>query len=629
MKSPTLRGQFSRVSMLTTAVALVLSAAVLLLYEMTTYRSALIEDLQVQADLVANATATALVFDDARVARQSLERLKQQPRIRAAAVFTADGRTFATWTGASDEPAPLPPDHAQPMTELRRLFGSTIEVVYPIEHERERVGSVYLRATHDVWSKALNLAGLLAGVMAVSLAVAQLVFRRLQRGVTEPLKRVAEVAQQVIEHRDWTLRAPDAPVRDVAQLVQAFNAMLDEVAARTGELEREMAERQAAEGGLRQADRRKDEFLATLAHELRNPLAPIANAATLLRSAATDPTTRELAHTILERQLRQMVRLIDDLLDVSRVTTGKLSLHAERIDLVAVLRHAVELAEPVARQQQLALAAALPPHPCTMHGDGARLLQVFSNLLNNACRYTPAGGTIEVSLQEDGDEVEVTVRDSGIGIEPAMQRRIFDLFEQANKRLERGNAGLGIGLTLARQLVQLHGGDIAVDSAGLGHGSTFRVRLPLKRAEADAAPPASSAPPPAGRPLRLLLADDNVDFANSLQRWLQSLGHRVTVVHDGEAALQAVLAAPPDVAILDIGMPGVNGYELARRLRSNAGTAGTLLVAATGWGQPADKEAALRAGFDHHLVKPVDTDALQRILAACAPVPRQDMPRPA
>ncbi|WP_284616683.1 ATP-binding protein [Aquabacterium humicola] len=618
MKSPTLRAQFSRVSMLTTTVALLLSAAVLLLYEMTTYRRAFIEDLQTQADLVANATATALEFDDARVAQQNLERLKQQPRIRAAAVFTADGRPFATWTVAPGEPPPLPPGQAPRMTELRRLLGPTIEVVHPIEHERERVGSVYLRATHDVWTKALNLGALLAGVMAVSLLVAQGVFRRLQRGVTEPLKRVAEVAQQVIERRDWTLRAPDAPVRDVAQLVQAFNAMLDEVAARTGELEREMGERQAAEAGLRLADRRKDEFLATLAHELRNPLAPIANAATLLRSPAADPATRELAHSILERQLRQMVRLIDDLLDVSRVTTGKLSLHAERIDLVAVLRHAIELAEPVARQQRLTLTATLPPHPCTMQGDAARLLQVFSNLLNNACRYTPAGGAIEVALHERGDEVAVTVRDNGIGIEPAMQQRIFDLFEQADKRLERGNAGLGIGLTLARQLAQLHGGDITVESAGLGAGATFRVRLPLQRANAAARsvpPPASPPEVRTGRPLRLLLADDNVDFADSLQHWLQGLGHQVKVVHDGKAALDTALATRPDVAILDIGMPGLNGYELARRLRADAATAGMLLVAATGWGQRADKETALQAGFDHHLVKPIDTDALQRILA--------------
>ncbi|NRF68185.1 response regulator [Aquincola sp. S2] len=617
MRSPTLRGQFSRVSMLTTAVALVLSAAGMLLYEMTTYRRAFIDDLQTQADLVAKTSAAALVFDDPRVAQQNLALLKQQPRIRAAAVFGADGRPFATYTASADEPVPLQPEAGG--AGVHRLLSRTIEVVYPVEHERERVGSVYLRAAHDVWAKATTLALILAGVMAISLLLAQALFRRLQRGITEPLAAVAEVAQQVMERRDWTLRAPDAPVRDIALLVQAFNAMLDEVAERTGELEREMGERQAAEAELRQADRRKDEFLATLAHELRNPLAPIANAAALLRSPSADAATRELAHTILERQLRQMVRLIDDLLDVSRVTTGKLSLHAERIDLVAVLRAAIELAEPLARQHQLRLAAQLPPHPCTMHGDAARLSQVFSNLLNNACRYTPAGGQIDVTLEESGSEVEVAVRDTGIGVEPAMQQRVFELFEQANKRLERGNAGLGIGLTLARQLVQLHGGEITLESAGLGHGSTVRVRLPLKRAESAAAQLALTAPPAAGEPLRLLLADDNVDFAASLQRWLQGLGHEVTVVHDGAAALQAATAAPPDVAILDIGMPGLNGYDVARRLRADAGTAAVTLIAATGWGQRADKEAARQAGFDHHLVKPVDTDALLRILVGCAP----------
>jgi len=379
--------------------------------------------------------------------------------------------------------------------------------------------------------------------------------------------------------------------------------------------------RRQAEAELRAVDRKKDEFLATLAHELRNPLAPMTNAVALVRRSNADGDARDKAIAILDRQLRHMVRLIDDLLDVSRVATGKLSLHMENVDLVAVLRSAVELAEPAAAARRLDLTGRWPPVPCPMVGDSARLLQVFSNLLNNACRYTPPGGRIEVEATASaGGSLQVTVRDTGVGIDAAMQHRIFELFEQADKSLERGNTGLGIGLTLARQLVQLHGGEIEVQSEGIGRGSTFIVRLPQARvAPAIVAAPAAAAPTGTAGAMRLVIADDNVDFAESLQAILEMQGHQVVVVGDGNAALEAVRMHRPDAAVLDIGMPGLNGYEVARRLRADPGSAALTLIAVTGWGQAADKKAAADAGFDRHLVKPLDPEELLDVIADVAP----------
>jgi CheY-like chemotaxis protein len=382
-----------------------------------------------------------------------------------------------------------------------------------------------------------------------------------------------------------------------------------------------MVVRQQAEADLRLLDRKKDEFLATLAHELRNPLAPMTNAVALVRRPGADSGVRDKAISILDRQLRHMVRLIDDLLDVSRVATGKLSLHMENVDLIAILRAAVELAEPAAAARQLQLTSRWPEVACPMVGDSARLLQVFSNLLNNACRYTPPGGRIDVEAEAHEGSVEVTVRDTGVGIDPAMQHRIFDLFEQADKSLERGNAGLGIGLTLARQLVHLHGGEIEARSEGIGRGSRFVVRLPRTQASAAPGARATLAPAASAGTMRVVLADDNVDFAESLQTILEMHGHQVVVVNDGDAALAAVRHQRPDVAVLDIGMPGLNGYEVARRLRADAATTpdSLTLIAVTGWGQAADKQAAADAGFDQHMLKPLNPNDLLDLLAALPP----------
>jgi signal transduction histidine kinase len=621
VKETSLRARLTWAAMFTTFMALLLCAGALLAYELSTYRNAWVTDLRTQADLISHASAAALVFNDPVAARENLSLLKLQPRIRAAAVYARDGSLFASYVGRGN--ASLLPARFEGASGAGFHFsGSTLELTYPVIQDTERVGTVYLQARHDVWTRVATYGLILAGVMAAALAVAAAVFSRLLREVTRPLQEMTDVAQEVMTHRRWQLRAAETEYQDIAVLVRAFNGMLAEVETRTGELEVEMTERVHAEQELRLADRRKDEFLATLAHELRNPLAPMATAVALVRRPATPEPTRDKAVSILERQIGHMVRLIDDLLDVSRVTTGKLSLHREQVDLPALLHSVVEIAQPAAAQKGLALGIEGDTPPLLLSGDPARLAQVFSNLLNNACRYTDAGGRIDVSMTLLPHAVEVAVQDSGIGVEPAMQARIFELFEQGDKTLERGNSGLGIGLTLARQLVQLHGGDIRVHSEGRNRGARFTVRLPTWHAQVQAAPAVQS---PAGSTmsgLRVLVADDNVDFATSLADLLQSMGHEVQVVHDGETAWAAAMQAPPDIALLDIGMPRLNGYELARRLRADATTRGIRLIAITGWGQAADKRAAEDAGFDRHLVKPVIPENLVAVMSSLGSVGR-------
>jgi PAS domain S-box-containing protein len=387
---------------------------------------------------------------------------------------------------------------------------------------------------------------------------------------------------------------------------------------------RDVGEHKRLEGELRRraeeladADRRKDEFLATLAHELRNPLAPIGNALEVLRAGARPEVQAEVV-AMLGRQLRQMVRLVDDLLDVSRITRGKISLREERVDLAAVVNSALETSRPLIDAARQRVIVTLPPVPVCVTGDPTRLAQVVANLLNNAAKYTAEGGRIELAVaREDGTAV-VRVRDEGIGMPAELLPRVFDLFVQADRSIERSRGGLGIGLTLVKSLVEMHGGTVEAKSAGPGHGSEFIVRLPAAADEVPAAAP--PAPPPAAgaAPRRVLVVDDNVDSADSLAMLLQVNGHEVRVAYDGPAALREAAAFVPEVVLLDIGLPGMNGYEVARKLREMPEAKGTLLVAQTGWGQAEDRRRSKEAGFDHHLVKPVDVPKLLELLGAPA-----------
>jgi len=376
---------------------------------------------------------------------------------------------------------------------------------------------------------------------------------------------------------------------------------------------RDMTERRKIEQ-LEEADRQKDQFLALLAHELRNPLAPIRTALDVLRQPNATPDVAVQAREIAERQLRHMARLLDDLLDVSRIREGRIELRKEALEVAAALRSAARLAIDDRRHE---LTVTYPATPIFVSADPVRLEQVLGNLLNNAIKYTDPGGKIWLTAERGNGEVIIRVRDSGIGIEPLMIPRVFDLFVQGERRTEHSAGGVGIGLSVVKKLIELHDGRVEVFSAGPGKGSEFVVVLPSVEPgsrERNAVTDQSSAPAPA-RTLRVLLVDDNADSADGLALLLDLHDHDVRVAYDGESALEAARSFRPDVALLDIGMPSMNGYELARRLRAAPETKKTLLVAMTGWGQEEDRRKGREAGFAHHLVKPFEPSAVQKLLA--------------
>ena len=406
-----------------------------------------------------------------------------------------------------------------------------------------------------------------------------------------------------------------APLRDGGQVdgvIVVATDVTDQVIAR-----RELSGlREAAEA----ANRAKDEFLAMLGHELRNPLAPILTALQLLKLRGVEAAERERA--IIERQVRHLVTLVDDLLDVSRITRGKVDLKRVPVELAEVVAKAIEMASPLLEQQRHDLRVEVPRSGLTLLGDPNRLAQVVANLLNNAAKYTEPGGIVQLSAGLEGDAVALRIRDTGVGIAPEMLPRVFDVFVQEGQTLARSRGGLGLGLAIARSLVTQHGGTIAAESDGPGRGSTFIIRLPHVSAPATLAMPlnAPTVADAAGAavPRRVLVVDDNVDAAELLAEVLASFGCAVRTVHDGPAALVAAEAFKPDVALLDIGLPVMDGYELARRLAQHPMLADVRLVAVTGYGQRQDRERSARAGFHAHLVKPLDATQLHSTLTQLA-----------
>jgi two-component system CheB/CheR fusion protein len=371
----------------------------------------------------------------------------------------------------------------------------------------------------------------------------------------------------------------------------------------------------ANEQGLREADRRKDEFLATLAHELRNPLAPIRSAARILASPRLGERELAWSRDVIGRQVQHMARLLDDLLDISRITRGRFELRRGRVGLAAVVDAAVETARPLLDARRHALRVALPERPVVVDADPVRLAQVLANLLTNAAKYTDPGGHVALEATVEGPDLRIAVRDDGIGLASDALARVFEMFSQVTSALDRSEGGLGIGLALVRGLVELHGGRVHAHSAGPGRGSEFVVTLPLppEPPPARETAPVAVATPAVRR--RVVVADDNRDAAESLRLLLELAGHEVRVARDGPGALEVAAEFRPDTLLLDIGMPGLNGYEVARRLRAEPWGRDMVLVAITGWGQEQDKELAKAAGFDHHLTKPVDPERFEALLA--------------
>jgi len=624
-----IRRKFMLVVMATTLVALLLASIALVTYDLLTYKRTWVADLSTQADILGLASAPALSFQDPKAAEENLGLLSVRPNVTAAAIYTAEGRIFASYRRDSSDTTPLP---AHPGPAGHEAGAREISLFRPIVTPDEQLGWVYLRARYDLTGRLLSYLAIVVGVMLASLTVAALMSVALQASVIRPILAIADVAHEVKDRRNFAARVPKTTEDETGYLVETFNDMLGQVGQRTEDLERanrrleqEVAVRQSAEHALIEADRRKDEFLATLAHELRNPLAPLRNALHILKVAGPGSEEGKVAREIMDRQLRQLVRLVDDLLDVSRITTGKVVLQRESVPLATIIESALETVRPFVAERGIALSVTTPQVPLMLRADPTRMAQALTNLLHNAAKFTDAGGRIELRVEREGlDGITIVVADTGIGIPADMLSFIFDMFTQLDRSLERPYSGLGVGLSLAKHLIELHGGTLEAASEGQGKGTRFTARLPgivvfePSPRGSDAADGRAPAAPPRRR---VLLADDNADFTSSFALMLRSMGHDVIEAYDGAEALQAARSIQPEIAFLDIGLPKMNGYELARRLREDPATRRIVLVAVTGWGQDGDRKLAAEAGFDLHLVKPVESAQIETIFAGLGSTP--------
>jgi PAS domain S-box-containing protein len=495
---------------------------------------------------------------------------------------------------------------------LRRLYETALSNTIDFNYTFDLAGRFTFvnKALLDLWGKGLDEA---VGKDFFDLGYPPELADRLQRQI----RQVVDTRQPIRDETPYTSAAGERQYEYIFVPVAGAGGAVEAVAGSTRDItDRKALERTLRDQAdrLRDADRRKDEFLAVLAHELRNPLAPLRNALQVIR-LSPDRDAREHARTLMERQLEQMVRLVDDLLDVSRISRGKLELRRERVDLARVVQSAVETSRPLIEQMGHELAVVLPQQPVDVDADLTRLAQVFLNLLNNSAKYTEPGGRIRLTAGRQGGDVVVAVQDTGIGIPADKLPGVFDLFSQVEGAMSRSQGGLGIGLSLVKRLVEMHGGSVEARSDGPGKGSTFTVRLPAPAGEARPARAGGREEAPRST-LRILVVDDNRDGADSLAMMLRLLGNDTLTAYDGVEGVAAAGTYRPDVVLLDIGLPGLSGHDACRRIREQPWGEGMTLIAVTGWGQEDDVRRSHDAGFDRHMVKPVDPDALMKLLAS-------------
>ena len=490
------------------------------------------------------------------------------------------------------------------------------------EHPRfERIPIIFVTGVHV--SELDRLKGYKAGAVDyVSIPVVPEILRSKvavlvelyckRRELSELNRYLAQTNAQLAEANTALQAEKNRELQALNETLQQTNADLERA---NFKLQSEVAERARAEEALKEADRQKDEFLAMLAHELRNPLAPIRNAVSLMRMKSFSDPQLLMSRDVIDRQLSQLTRLVDDLLDVSRITRGKINLNPELIVLGDLISRACETAEPLIQERGHVFRTEIADRTLRVHGDSLRLTQAIGNVLSNAAKYTGRGGRITLHAEQQGTQVEIRVRDNGIGIAPDKLAHIFDLFTQFQSAGDY-QVGLGIGLAIVRRLIEMHGGTVSASSDGLGQGSEFLIRLPLPApASVPEARPAPSEAAVAPGARRILVADDNADSLESLATLLSLSGHQVYRALDGTLALEAAERYLPDVVLLDIGMPQLNGYDVARQIRATAWGKRLVLVALTGWGQESDRRRSHEAGFNSHLVKPVDLEQLNRLLA--------------
>ena len=595
--------------MLTSGLVLTLASTGYVVWDYYQLRRDLESDVTAQSRLVLDNAEAALRFGDARVGGEILSTLAAAPRLRMACLYDAGGRLFAAWhrPGSADACPPA----ADGETLVYRT--AVLELTTSGFTDGRKFGSVFLQSATDVLTTRLRVQGLVTAVVfGLALGLALLVSSRLQALVSGPVHALARTASAVTARADYSVRATKITDDELGALVDAFNGMLERIEQRDGE--------------LREANRLKDEFLATLSHELRTPLNAILGWTRLLRAGAVPEDGRDRALEKVERNAQAQTRLVEDLLEVSRITTGKLRLDLRSTDLAAIVNAAVESVRVAAEVREVAVHTSGLDRRLPAIGDPDRLQQIVWNLLSNAVKFTPPGGRVAVSLSRDAGTDTLVVSDSGQGIETAFLPHVFDAFRQADASSTRRHGGLGLGLSIARQLVTLHGGTIEAQSEGAGRGASFVVRLPVRPIDT----PASAAPDSdvAGRKERLrgvkvLVVDDEPDALDMLTSVLRGAGARVLAAGSAGEALRLALAETPDAVVSDIGMPGTDGVELMSQIIKALGPAAPRArIALTAYAGQRDRARSAAAGFQRHLAKPFDPLALVDVVAsALQPVP--------
>ncbi|MEW6267814.1 MAG: ATP-binding protein [Thermodesulfobacteriota bacterium] len=600
----------------TSAAALLLVCIAFVFYELEAYRREVLQRLATEADMVSYNIVSALLFDDQESASATLGSFRADPIVLGAAVYDDRGEPFVAFSVPGVSPPRLDP-------EMRRapaghaFHNARLVVFRAIESEGQPIGTVVVVGDlTELNQRLLWYVAIAAAVFLGAILAALAISWRAQRAISQPILHLVRTARVVSAQRDYSVRARAESEDEIGLLIRTFNDMLAQIQQRDDEL---AAARDQAEG----ANRAKDEFLAVVSHELRTPLTPILAWSSLLRQGRLDPAAIQRAIDIIDRNARVQAQLINDLLDVSRIVSGKMKLDLRAIDVGAVIEAAVDSIRPSALAKHVQLEVALAPHARPVAGDAARLQQVFWNLLSNAVKFTPEGGSVSVSLAEVDGRVEVAVTDTGEGIEPAFLPYVFERFRQQDATSTRAHGGLGLGLSIVRYLTELHGGSVAVASEGPGRGSTFRVSLPVVGGRpVRAAPAGAEVHAPRGAAtvvspgLRVLLVDDDPDTLETVGTVLATAGAEVRTAASASEATDVFEHWVPDVLVSDIGMPGEDGYSLIRRLRSLPQDRGGRVpaVALTAYARSEDRVKLLAAGFQMHLAKPVDQAELVAVV---------------
>jgi signal transduction histidine kinase/ActR/RegA family two-component response regulator len=617
------------IAVLTTGGALLLAGTALIYFELSRSRREMVRDLTILAEFVAQNSEAPLMFEDRTAARETLGALAAQSSIAAAALYDAQGRIFARYQPEADFTVPLRPG------EDGSTFGAgTLEVFRAVRLRDEPIGTVYLRSDLDELTGHVRLQAVTVGMVFIVSGVAALLLSSgLQRLVSRPILDLARTARAVSERKDYSIRAEKRGADELGRLVEAFNDMLREIQERDSELRRAERERerllvleQQARRQAEEANRLKDEFLATLSHELRTPLNAILGWGQVLRAGKLDEATAARALETIERNARAQAQLIADLLDISRIITGKLRLDFKPVELHRVIEAALDSAGPAAGAKDIQLAVALGPLTRPVLGDADRLQQVIWNLLSNAIKFTPSGGRVEIRLRESPPHAVIEVADTGVGIRADFLPYVFDRFRQAESSHTRAHGGLGLGLSIVRNLMELHGGVVEVESLGEGRGATFSVKVPLAAELAQPLPERRAgashvwSSPDLLKDVRILVVEDEEDTRDLVVTALAQCGAEVEAAGSVPEALAAFDRARPDVLVSDIGFPVEDGYSLIRKVRAReTGHGGQVPAAAlTAYARAEDRREALEAGFDTHLAKPVDPAELIATVARLA-----------